>query len=236
MSTLASRCASLCRFRFRGSESAAAIINLHACDLQEIAGDYCHDITDVTLSVIAAQYKALESLQIGPDPCEKISSDAIRHVAMCCSRFRRLCLSGIRELMASPLAPWQGAALVLSLVNNSQEVVQERAAAGLATFMVIDDENATVDPARVEVVMKNGGIPLLLEQARGCWGLWNLSVGEEHKIAIVEAGDVKAQVDLIFKWPTGIDGVLERAARAVANLAADEQCSMEVAMAGGVNV
>ncbi|KAL0923322.1 hypothetical protein M5K25_007374 [Dendrobium thyrsiflorum] len=465
-SALASRCASLRRLRFRGPESAAAIINLHARDLREIAGDYCRDITDATLSVIAARHEALESLQIGPDPCEKISSDAIRHVAMCCSRLRRLRLSGIREIdglaigalarhcslleeiafldcgnidetalgkveclkflsvagsrnlkWASAVTYWsklpnlvgldvsrtdvpssalfrilsssknlkvlcalnclaleeeanhnplgsshakgkilltlftdiskmitslfsnsvgketeisgnwrsqgnkdknlneiiswvewilsqsllriaemnpagmddfwlrQGASLLLSLVNSSQEDVQERAAAGLATFVVIDDENATVDPARAEAVMKNGGIPLLLELARSCregvqseaakaianlsvnakvakavadeggisilavlarstnrlvaeeaaGGLWNLSVGEEHKTAIAEAGGVKALVDLIFKWPTGIDGVLERAAGALANLAADDQCSMEVAMAGGVH-
>lgn len=465
-SALASRCAGLRRLRFRGSESAAAIINLHARDLREIAGDYCRDITDATLSVIAARHEALECLQIGPDPCEKISSDAIRHVAMCCSKLRRLRLSGIREIdgiaivalakhcsqleeislidcgnideialgkveclkflsvagsrnlkwglaatswsnlpnlvgldvsrtdvtpialrrlfsssknlkvlcalncvaieeegnhvplgssnakgkilltlftdilkMITSLYPksvvketgvfgkwrslvnmdihlneiinwlewilsqsllriaemnptsmdgfWlrQGAALLLSLVKSTQEDVQERAAAGLATFVVIDDENATVDPARAEIVMKNGGIPLLLELARSCregvqseaakaiaslsvnsqvaksvadeggitilaglarstnrlvaeeaaGGLWNLSVGEEHKMAIAEAGGVKALVDLIFKWPSGIDGVLERAAGALANLAADDHCSMEVAMAGGVH-
>ncbi|KAH0461901.1 hypothetical protein IEQ34_009476 [Dendrobium chrysotoxum] len=49
---------------------------------------------------------------------------------------------------------------------------------GFATFVVIDDENATVDPARY----KNR---LVDEEAAG--GLWNLSVGEEHKTAIAEA-------------------------------------------------
>ncbi|KAH0464519.1 hypothetical protein IEQ34_007305 [Dendrobium chrysotoxum] len=370
--------------------SPGITVDLHAHNLWEIAGDYCCDITDVMLSVITARHKALESLQIGLDPCEKISNDAIRHVAICCSRLRRLCLLGIRELMASPLAPWRrtapghanvfveialldcenidetalgkveclklgsrnlkwasnvtywsklpnlvgldvsrtniltlftdiskritslfsnsvgketeisrnwrsqgnkdknlneliswGVALLLSLENSSRENVQERAAAELATFVVIDDENAIVDPARAEAVMKNGGIMLLLELARSCRegvqseatkaianlsvnakvakailtkggisilaalarftnrlvaeGLWNLSVGEEHKTAIAEAGGVKAQVDLIFKWPTRIDGVLEHATGALANLAADEQCSMEVAMASGVH-
>jgi len=79
---------------------------------------------------------------------------------------------------------------------------------------------------------------------------------------------VKALVDLIFKWPSGTEGVLvctlidnrvikmkiseiealivltvffffflkqERAAGALANLAADDKCSMEVALAGGVH-
>ena len=62
----------------------------------------------------------------------------------------------------------QGAALLLSLARSSQEDVQERAATGLATFVVIDDENAAVDPARAEAVMKNNGITLLLELARSC--------------------------------------------------------------------
>lgn len=76
---------------------------------------------------------------------------------------------------------------------------------------------------------------LIAEEAAG--GLWNLSVGEENKVslvlkffkqisnvytiiliclllwfwvqnAIAEAGGVKALVDLIFKWPYGIDGIL----------------------------
>jgi hypothetical protein len=41
-------------------------------------------------------------------------------------------------------------------------------------------------------------------------------------------------VELAFKWPAGGEGVLERAAGALANLAADDKCSMEVATAGGV--
>lgn len=79
--------------------------------------------------------------------------------------------------------------------------------------------------------------------------------------AIADAGGVKALVNLIFKWTSGVDGVLvcpikdrfmhniriflnvlvlsfmfkqERAAGALANLAADDKCSVEIAMAGGV--
>ncbi|KAH7687569.1 RNI-like protein [Dioscorea alata] len=463
---LARRCVALRRLRFRGADSAASVIHLHARDLREISGDGCRDITDATLTVLAARHEALENLQIGPDPCERITSDAVRHVALCCSGLRRLRLSGVREidgdavnalarhctwleevafidcgavdetalgsvtsirflsLAGSRNLKWsstaislsklpnlvgldvsrtdvspgavsrllssskslkvlcalncaaleeewnhnetafsnkkgkllaalftdvfkgvaslfvditasndravfgewrgwtsrdkglddimewlewilshcllrmaenptgmdefwlkQGTALLLSLAKSTQEDVQEKAATGLATFVVIDDENATVDPARAEAVMMDGGIPLLLglakssregvqseaakaianlsvnskvaktvadeggitilaelarsmnrfvaEEAAG--GLWNLSVGEEHKAAIAEAGGVKALVDLIFKWPSGIDGVLERAAGALANLAADEICSMEVAAAGGVH-
>ncbi|RZS17831.1 hypothetical protein BHM03_00050018 [Ensete ventricosum] len=410
---LAGRCAHLRRLRFHGSSSASALINLQARGLREIAGDYCRDITDATLSVLAARHEALESLQIGPEPCGRITSDAVRHVAMCCTMLRRLRLSGIREIngeainalarhcprlaevafldcsmvdegalekvvslkflsvagsrnlkwataslswsnlpslvgvdvsrtdisasavsrllstaktlkvlcalncaaleeegshsptafsntkgkllfaqftdvfkgiaslfrgsvvkeqtlfeewrslqnedkILSDIMNWlewilshsllriaesnphgmdefwlrQGAALLLSLVKSSQEDVQERAATGLATFVVTDDENATVEPARAEAVMRNGGIPLLLELARSCReGVQS----EAAKAAIAEAGGVKALVNLIFKWTSGVDGVLERAAGALANLAADDKCSVEIAMAGGVH-
>jgi hypothetical protein len=77
-------------------------------------------------------------------------------------------------------------------------------------------------------------------------------------VAIEVAGGIKILVDLIFRWPAGT-GVLvrtvsnffyrtcfpwkalifkyflqERAAGALANLAADDKCSLEVAMAGGI--
>ncbi|GKD80148.1 hypothetical protein Tco_1342769, partial [Tanacetum coccineum] len=39
---------------------------------------------------------------------------------------------------------------------------------------------------------------------------------------------ITALVDMIFRWSNDGDGVLERLAPAVANLAADEKCSMEV--------
>ncbi|KAF3439371.1 hypothetical protein FNV43_RR17648 [Rhamnella rubrinervis] len=172
----------------------------------------------------------------------------------------------------------QGAALLLNLMHSSQEDVQERAATGLATFVVIDDENTSIHHGRAEAVMQDGGIHLLLNLAKS-WreglqseaakaianlsvhssvakavaeegginilaglarsvnrlvaeeaagGLWNLSS------AIAEAGGVKALVDLIFKWFSDGDGVLERAAGALANLAADDECT-EVAVAGGVH-
>jgi hypothetical protein len=60
----------------------------------------------------------------------------------------------------------QGTSMLLSLVKSSQEDVQERAATTLATFVVIDDETANVDAARSEAVMRDGGIPLLLDLAR----------------------------------------------------------------------
>ncbi|KAH9627473.1 hypothetical protein KSS87_006164 [Heliosperma pusillum] len=503
--SLSSRCSSLTRLRFRGAESADAVILLRAAKIREIFADYCRKISDATLSVIAARHESLETLVLGPDFCERVSSDAIRAVGMCCPRLRSLRLSGVREIdsdaiislgsncdglidvgfmdclkidevrlgnvcslrflsvagtsnlkwdlvshwwsklpclvgldvsrtdigpsavsrllwscsslrvlcvmncsvveedsgfvssygnmgcfskgtllislfsnvfkgvanlfvdnsmkgrnaflewrgcekkdrnleeimswlewilshsllrIAESNSPgldhfWvsQGATLLLSLLQSSQEDVQERAATGLATFVVIDDESASIDGQRAEAVMHAGGVQLLLrlasswreglqaesakaianlsvnanvakavadeggitilanlarsmnrlvaEEAAG--GLWNLSVGEEHKAAIAEAGSVKALVDLIFKWSSSGDGVLvctsdamkniartlellcaclllhvlvlklwhlifqERAAGALANLAADDKCSMEVALAGGVH-
>ncbi|KAJ0961617.1 hypothetical protein J5N97_001114 [Dioscorea zingiberensis] len=98
---LANRCVALRRLRFRGADSAASVIHLHARDLREISGDGCRDITDATLSVLAARHEALESLQIGPDPCERITSDAVRHVALCCSGLRRLhgCPASARSMV-----------------------------------------------------------------------------------------------------------------------------------------
>uniref|UniRef100_A0A803MZ66 Uncharacterized protein n=1 Tax=Chenopodium quinoa TaxID=63459 RepID=A0A803MZ66_CHEQI len=55
-------------------------------------------MTDATLSVIAARHEMLECLELGPDFCERISSDAIRAVAICCPRLRKLRLSGVREI------------------------------------------------------------------------------------------------------------------------------------------
>ncbi|KAG0473052.1 hypothetical protein HPP92_014909 [Vanilla planifolia] len=419
-SALASRCSNLRRLRFRGSESASAIINLHARSLREIAGDYCRDITDATLSVIAARHEALESLQICPDPCEKISSDAIRHVAMCCPRLRRLRLSSVREIdglalgtlarhctqleeiafidcgnideialgkveslkflsvagsrnlkWAYATSSWsklpnlvgldvsrtdvtpsallrllslsknlkvlcalncvvleedgnnsvglshangklllsvftdifkkiaslcaksvtkerevfeewrswgrkdknlneimswvewilslsllriaeanpvgigdfwlrQGAALLLSLVNSSQEDVQERAAAGLATFVVIDDENARVDPPRAEAVMKNGGIPMLLELARCCRegvqseaakAIANLSVNPRVAKAVADEGGISILADLARSTNRL---VAEEAAGGLWNLSVGEEHKTAIAETGGV--
>ncbi|MCI33022.1 protein ARABIDILLO 1-like, partial [Trifolium medium] len=46
-------------------------------------------------------------------------------------------------------------------MKSSQVDVQERAATGLATFVVIDDENTSIDCGRAEAVMQDGGIRLL---------------------------------------------------------------------------
>lgn len=342
--SLALRCVNLQKLRFRGAESADAVIHLQARNLHEISGDYCRKITDATLSVIVARHELLESLQLGPDFCERISSDAIKVIAFCCPKMKKLRLSGIKDVHGDAInalakhclnmtdigfidclnvdemalgnvasvrflsvagttnmrwgvvsdlwhklpyltgldvsrtdigpnavsrllssseslkvlcalncpvleeyssfhinknkgklllalftdifkgiaslfvdttnkgknvfldwrnlknkdksleeimiwIEWilshtllriaesnqqgldnfwlkQGAALLLSLMQSSQEDVQERAATGLATFVVIDDENANIDRGRAEAVMQDGGIRLLLDLAK----------------------------------------------------------------------
>ncbi|CAN1289903.1 Protein ARABIDILLO 1 [Linum perenne] len=387
--SIASRCTNLKKLRFRGVETADAIIHLHARNLREISGDYCRKVTDATLSVIVARHEALESLQLGPDFCERISSDAIRAIAFCCPRLKKLRLSGIRDVSAdainalakhcpelsdigfldclmvdeaalgnvesvrflsvagtsnmkwavishlwtrlpkligldvsrtdiSPAAvsrllsssqtlkvmcalncsaleedttfsvdrhrgklkdvkskdknledimtwlEWilshtllrtaesnplgldsfwlkQGAAILLRLMQSSQEDVQERAATGLATFVVIDDENASIDCGRAEAVMQDGGIRLLLDlakswreglQSEAAKAIANLSVNANVAKAVAEEGGIEILAGLARSlnklvaeeaagglWNLSV-GEEHKAARALANLAA----------------
>ncbi|MCD7452708.1 Protein ARABIDILLO 1 [Datura stramonium] len=417
--SLAPRCRNLQKLRFRGAESADAIIQLQAKSLYEISGDYCRKITDATLSVIAARHESLESLQLGPDFCERISSDAIKAIAVCCPHLRRLRLSGIREVdgdainalarhcrdlvdiglidclnidevalgnilslrflsvagitnmkwslalqswsklpnlmgldvsrtdiipnavlrlfSSSPclkilcalycpvleqdvsfvsnnnhrgklllsfftdifkevaslfadtknkernvFVEWrnlktkdrkmdgvmnwlewilshsllriaesnpqgldnfwlsQGAYLLLSLMRSTQEEVQERAATGLATFVVIDDENASIHGGRAEAVMRDGGIGLLLNLARS-WreglqteaakAIANLSVNANVAKAVAEEGGISILADLAKSMNRL---VAEEAAGGLWNLSVGEEHKAAIAEAGGV--
>ncbi|KAL0429105.1 UNVERIFIED_CONTAM: protein ARABIDILLO 1 [Sesamum radiatum] len=60
-------------------------------------------MTDATLSVLAARHEALESLVIGPDFCERISSDAVKAIAICCPKLRKLRISGLHEVDADAI-------------------------------------------------------------------------------------------------------------------------------------
>ncbi|KAL3688900.1 hypothetical protein R1sor_015209 [Riccia sorocarpa] len=100
--SLASRCKDLTRLRFRGAGPANAIIGLKAAGLRDLSGDVCRDLSDATLSMIAARHECLESLQLGPD-CERLTSDAIRVVAVCCPKLKRLRLSGLKEVDAEAI-------------------------------------------------------------------------------------------------------------------------------------
>ncbi|OIV98714.1 hypothetical protein TanjilG_24885 [Lupinus angustifolius] len=417
-SSLAPRCVHLQKLRFRGAESADAIIHLRSRNLRELSGDYCRKITDATLAVIGARHELLESLQLGPDFCEKISSDAIKAVAHCCPRLNKLRLSGIKDinadainalakhcskltdigfidclkidevalgnvsslhflsvagtsgikwgvvsnlwhelpnligldvsrtdisssavawflassqslrilcalncpilegdtsfsaskyknkLLISPstdifkelgslffsntnkgksvfldwrnsknndkelneIIPWlewmlshtllrsaespqqgldnfwveQGASLLLSLMQSSQEDVQERAATGLATFVVIDDENARIDCGRAEAVMRDGGIRLLLGlakswreglQSEAAKAIANLSVNANVAKAVAEEGGIGILAGLARSTNKL---VAEEAAGGLWNLSVGEEHKGAIAEAGGI--
>lgn len=418
--SLAHRCQSLQKLRFRGAESADAIINLQARNLCEISGDYCRKISDAKLSVIAARHEKLESLQLGPDFCERITSDAIKAVAICCPQLRKLRLSGIRDVdgeainalarhchnlvdigfidclsvdetalanvlslrylsvagvsgmkwvpaisnwsklpnligldvSRTDIAPiavsrlfsssqslkvlcalncpdleddpsfvsnnnhkgklllalftdvlkgvaslfadttkqernvfmdwrnstkakdkkldeimnwlewilshsllrvaesnpqgldnfWlnQGACLLLSLMQSSQVEVQERAATGLATFVVIDDENASIDGGRAETVLRDGGIRLLLNlakswreglQSEAAKAIANLSVNTNVAKAVAEEGGISVLANLARSMNRL---VAEEAAGGLWNLSVGEEHKGAIAQAGGV--
>ncbi|KAJ7541588.1 hypothetical protein O6H91_10G066300 [Diphasiastrum complanatum] len=96
-SSLAGRCAKLQRLKFRGAAAANAIVSLKTRELKDLSGDGCRDLTDAALCMLAARHEALDTLQLGPD-CEKITSEAIKMVAICCSNLRCLRLSGLRDV------------------------------------------------------------------------------------------------------------------------------------------
>ncbi|XP_010508233.1 PREDICTED: protein ARABIDILLO 1-like [Camelina sativa] len=419
--SLASRCVNLHKLRFRGIESADSLIHLKARNLLEVSGDYCRKITDATLSMIVARHEALESLQLGPDFCEKITSDAIKAVAFCCPKLKKLRLSGIRDVTSEAIealakhcprltdlgfldclnideealgkvvsvrylsvagtsnikwsiasnkwdklpkltcldvsrtdigpstvsrfltssqslkvlcalnchvleedtsfissnrfkgkvilalftnvfdglasifagytkkpkeifsywrelmkttkhkavddimlwSEWfishtllrtaecnpqgldefwlnQGAALLLTLMQSSQEDVQERSATGLATFVVIDDENASIDCGRAEAVMKDGGIRLLLElanswreglQSEAAKAIANLSVNANVAKSVAEEGGIRILAGLAKSMNRL---VAEEAAGGLWNLSVGEEHKNAIARAGGV--
>ncbi|EEF50270.1 ubiquitin-protein ligase, putative [Ricinus communis] len=418
--SLAPRCIQLQKLRFRGAESADAIIHLQAKNLREISGDYCRKITDASLSVIVARHELLESLQLGPDFCERISSDAIKAIAFCCPKLKKLRVSGIRDVSADAInalakhcpnlidigfldclnvdevalgnvvsvrflsvagtsnmkwgvishlwhklpkligldvsrtdigptavsrllssshslkvlcalncsvleedatfsanrykgkllialftdifkglsslfadttntkkgknvfldwrssktqdknlddimtwLEWilshtllptaesnpqglddfwlkQGAAILLSLMQSSQEDVQERAATGLATFVVIDDENASIDCGRAEAVMRDGGIRLLLDlakswreglQSEAAKAIANLSVNANVAKAVAEEGGINILAGLARSMNRL---VAEEAAGGLWNLSVGEEHKGAIAEAGGI--
>ncbi|KAE8812273.1 protein ARABIDILLO 1 [Hordeum vulgare] len=62
----------------------------------------CRDLTDAALTVLTVHHGAFAELHISPDLLDRISSDALRSVALCCPRLRCLRLSSLAELHISP--------------------------------------------------------------------------------------------------------------------------------------
>ncbi|KAK1654081.1 hypothetical protein QYE76_071886 [Lolium multiflorum] len=423
--SLAPRCSPhLRRLRLAGCAAADAAPFLRATNLRSLRLSACRDLTDAALAVLAARHARLEELHVGaPDPLDRVSCDALRHVALCCPRLRCLRLSGLREVGAGALAAlarhcpllhdlafldclvldetalaglvslrflsvagcsgvkwataseawaqlpslsaldvsrtdvspgavsrlvshsatltlicalncpsleeeearspaafanskgklvltinatlsqsiaaaalfphttavkptelfdddchwsggvpqlmtwlewvlsqsflriaetnphgmnqfWldQGTALLLSLLKSSQEDVQERAATTLAAFAVVDDQNANVDPARSEAVMREGGIPMLLDLARrsretlqseAAKAIANLSVNPKVAKAVADQGGITILTNMA-KSANRL--VAEEAAGGLWNLSVGEEHKVAIEVAGGIKI
>ncbi|KAF3555277.1 hypothetical protein F2Q69_00018043 [Brassica cretica] len=134
----------------------------------------------------------------------------------------------------------QGAALLLTLMQSSQEDVQERSATGLATFVVIDDENASIDCGRAEAVMREGGIRLLLDlanswreglQSEAAKAIANLSVNADVAKTVADEGGIRILAGLAKSMNRL---VAEEAAGGLWNLSVGEEHKSAIAEAGGV--
>ncbi|EFJ24586.1 hypothetical protein SELMODRAFT_101488 [Selaginella moellendorffii] len=134
----------------------------------------------------------------------------------------------------------QGTSVMLRLIKSMQEDVQERAATALATFVVVDDENATVDSSRAEAVMHGGGIRSLLDLARSsregvqseaAKAIANLSVNAEVAKAVATEGGINILAGLARspnRW------VAEEAAGGLWNLSVGEEHKGAIADAGAI--
>ncbi|KAL0653057.1 hypothetical protein Bca4012_095748 [Brassica carinata] len=101
--SLADRCADLEKVRFDGLDSAAALVNLKARKLREITGESCENLTDATLSMIIARHEALESLELGRGFGDRITSQAIKIIAICCPKLKKLRISRMIDVSAEAI-------------------------------------------------------------------------------------------------------------------------------------
>ncbi|KAE8705238.1 Protein ARABIDILLO 1 [Hibiscus syriacus] len=134
----------------------------------------------------------------------------------------------------------QGAAVLLSLLQSSQEEVQERAATAVATFVVIDDENATVDCKRAEAILRGDGIRVLLNLARSCQeglqseaakAIANLSIDSKVAKAVAGSGGINILANLAKSMNRL---VAEEAAGGLWNLSVGDDHKGAIAKAGGI--
>ncbi|KAH9647893.1 protein ARABIDILLO 1 [Citrus sinensis] len=134
----------------------------------------------------------------------------------------------------------QGATLLLSLMESSQQEVQERAAYAVATFVVIDDQNAMVDCQRAEAILRHGGVRLLLDLARSppeglqsevAKAIANLSVDSKVAKAVSENGGIDILADLARSTNRL---VAEEVVGGLWNLSVGEDHKGAIARAGGI--
>ena len=162
---LAKKCSNLHRLRFRGAMAASSIISLKAYQLEELIGDNCRELTDASLSMLAARHVSLCSLQLGPD-CERISSDAIRVIALCCPNLKRLRLIGVRD-------------------------VDRDAIEGLVKHCIHISELGFIDSAHVDDVALSISTSLRFLSLAGLSNIqWNLAAQSLSKIPSLVAIDV----------------------------------------------
>ncbi|CAI9787030.1 unnamed protein product [Fraxinus pennsylvanica] len=130
----------------------------------------------------------------------------------------------------------QGSSLLLSFTHSAQEEVQERAATALATFVVIDDENASIDTGRSEAVMRDGGIHLLLNLARS-WreGLQSEAAKATANLSLRSLGTSRGVAPLIALARSDAEDVHETAAGALWNLAFNPGNALRIVEEGGVS-
>ncbi|CAH8304720.1 unnamed protein product [Eruca vesicaria subsp. sativa] len=128
-----------------------------------------------------------------------------------------------------------GIPILLKLAGSLKHGLQTEAAKAIAHLSLNADVAKAVDEEgglKVLVGLAKSRNRLVAEEAAGA--LWNLSLGDPFK-AIAEAGGVNVLVKLLSIWPYGYGRLLERVAGALANLAGDDKCSMEIGKAGGVH-
>ncbi|XP_076954591.1 protein ARABIDILLO 2-like [Bidens hawaiensis] len=87
--------------------------NLRAEGLRELRGSYCREITDASLAHIVTHHSLLESIELGPDFCDGITSEAIVAIALGCPWLKKLRLSGVQNVNSTAIS---------SLANNCPQL------------------------------------------------------------------------------------------------------------------
>ncbi|MBA0717642.1 hypothetical protein Golax_005440 [Gossypium laxum] len=134
----------------------------------------------------------------------------------------------------------QGVALFLSLLQCSQEDVQEMAASGLATCIFANEGNAIIDPGKAEAVVKNGGVPLLLDLAKS-WqegiqsaatkAISNLSADPNAAKTVSDEGGIGIFIELARSKNRQVS---EAATGGLWNLSVGEEHKAAITEAGGI--
>ncbi|KAL0379743.1 UNVERIFIED_CONTAM: protein ARABIDILLO 1 [Sesamum angustifolium] len=171
---LASRCENLQKLRFRGPESAEAVIKLQAKNLREISGDCCRKMTDATLSVLAARHEALESVILRISGLHEVDADAINALAKNCRNLTDIGFIDCRKVDETALG--NVASLRFLSVAGTKNikwnlVLQEWSK--LPHLIALDVSRTDIDPTtfeglmRLELSITRGGCQLASNRNRG---------------------------------------------------------------------